>query len=184
MVKALQKRKYLTEAEVSQLLKAIAFSSNKYRHRDRTLVLLLYRHGLRRLEASQLKWNDIDLVGSTIYINRVKGSISGSHPLQGDELRSLRKLKRETDPYPWVFLSQKNQPISPRRITAIVQDYATAAGFEFRVTSKALRHACGYYLANKGIDTRTIQSYLGHAKINNTVIYTQIAANRFDKLFQ
>jgi site-specific recombinase XerD len=43
-----------------------------------------------------------------------------------------------------------------------------------------LRHGCGYYLAAKGIDTRAIQEYLGHANISHTVRYTQLAPHRFD----
>ena len=46
-----------------------------------------------------------------------------------------------------------------------------------------LRHATGYYLANKGIDTRTIQAYLGHRNIVHTVRYTQLAPDRFRTLW-
>jgi len=46
-----------------------------------------------------------------------------------------------------------------------------------------LRHACGYYLANKGVDTRTIQAYLGHKNIQHTVRYTELAPDRFNGLW-
>ena len=42
-----------------------------------------------------------------------------------------------------------------------------------------LRHACGFYLANKGIDTRAIQQYLGHCNIQHTVQYTALTPQRF-----
>jgi type 1 fimbriae regulatory protein FimB/type 1 fimbriae regulatory protein FimE len=42
-----------------------------------------------------------------------------------------------------------------------------------------LRHACGYGLANKGIDTRTLQANLGHRSINSTTRYAALAPGRF-----
>jgi type 1 fimbriae regulatory protein FimB/type 1 fimbriae regulatory protein FimE len=42
-----------------------------------------------------------------------------------------------------------------------------------------LRHATGFYLANKGTDTRTIQSYLGHKSIQHTVRYTELTPTKF-----
>jgi type 1 fimbriae regulatory protein FimB/type 1 fimbriae regulatory protein FimE len=46
-----------------------------------------------------------------------------------------------------------------------------------------LRHACGYKLANDGVDTRTIQSYLGHRNIQHTVRYTELSAKQFRNLW-
>ncbi len=46
-----------------------------------------------------------------------------------------------------------------------------------------LRHGTGYYLANRGIDTRTIQRYLGHNNIQQTVRYTELAATKFQGLW-
>ena len=42
-----------------------------------------------------------------------------------------------------------------------------------------LRHACGFALANKGHDTRALQTYLGHKNIQHTVRYTELAPDRF-----
>jgi integrase len=47
-----------------------------------------------------------------------------------------------------------------------------------------LRHSCGYKLANDGVDTRTIQAYLGHKSIQHTVRYTELAPTRFRHLFR
>ena len=44
-----------------------------------------------------------------------------------------------------------------------------------------LRHACGYALADKGLDTRTLQAYLGHSSINSTTRYAALAPGRFKK---
>jgi site-specific recombinase XerD len=47
-----------------------------------------------------------------------------------------------------------------------------------------LRHACGYALANKGTDTRTLQAYLGHRSIQSTVRYTELAPGRFKNIWR
>jgi site-specific recombinase XerD len=53
----------------------------------------------------------------------------------------------------------------------------------FKVHPHMLRHACGYALANKGIDTRTLQAYLGHRSINSTTRYAALAPGRFKNIW-
>jgi site-specific recombinase XerD len=53
------------------------------------------------------------------------------------------------------------------------------AGLPFPVHTQMLRHGCGYALANTGHDTRAIQAWLGHANIQHTVRYTELAPQRF-----
>jgi integrase len=53
----------------------------------------------------------------------------------------------------------------------------------FKVHPHMLRHACGYALANKGIDTRTLQAYLGHRSINSTTRYAALAPGRFRNIW-
>jgi integrase len=172
-------RDHLTPAEIKQLIKAVKYRSRNP-ERDSTLVLMMYRHGLRRSEAARLRWSDIDLQGASIYIRRQKGSRSGRHPLQGDEIRALRRIKSES---PYVFISERGCPLSPRTISHIINRAGRAAEFEFEVNSHMMRHSCGYYLANKGYDTRLIQDYLGHSNIQNTVRYTQLNASRFEGIW-
>jgi type 1 fimbriae regulatory protein FimB/type 1 fimbriae regulatory protein FimE len=56
----------------------------------------------------------------------------------------------------------------------------TASPLGFPVHPHMLRHACGYYLANKGTDTRTLQQYIGHRSITLSVRYTELDAERFN----
>ena len=176
-------RDHLTPQEVKLLIQVVKKKGGWYSVRNSVLILMLYRHGLRRTEAARLRWSDVDLYEGTIYIRRIKGSRSGRHPLQGDEMRALKKLKRDNTPSPFVFTSNRHSPLSERTISHIVHQAGLLAGFDFVVHAHLLRHACGYYLANKGIDTRTIQDYLGHANIQNTVRYTQLSAARFEGLW-
>lgn len=154
-----------------------------YAYRNATLILIMYRHGLRRTEAAHMKWSDVDLAEGTIYIRRVKGSRSGRHPIGGDEMRALKKLQRDYAPSPFVFTGNRHTPLTERTISYIVHQAGIWAGFEFTVHAHLLRHACGYYLANKGVDPRIIQDYLGHANIQNTVRYTQLSSARFEGLW-
>jgi len=62
----------------------------------------------------------------------------------------------------------------------MIRKSGVVAELQFPVHPHMLRHGCGYYLAPKGIDTRAIQDYLGHANILHTVRYTQLAPHRFD----
>ncbi len=176
-------RDHLTASEVQQLIDAVKKKGGLYAYRNSILILMLYRHGLRRSEAAHLRWSDVDLGEGTIYIRRSKGSRSGRHPLQGDEMRGLKKLKKDYSPSPFVFTGNRHTPLSPRSISHIVHQAGALAGFDFPLHAHLLRHACGYYLANKGIDTRTIQDYLGHANIQNTVRYTQLSAAKFEGLW-
>ena len=53
------------------------------------------------------------------------------------------------------------------------------AGLGLKAHPHMLRHGCGYALANKGHDTRSLQGYLGHKNIQHTVRYTELSPTRF-----
>jgi len=108
-----------------------------------------------------------------------------THPLTGRELRALRRLQREQESKsPFVFVSERGAPFSNRGFQAMVERAARAAGFDMKIHPHMLRHSCGFKLANDGVDTRTIQSYLGHKSIQHTVRYTELAPTRFRSLFR
>jgi integrase len=89
-------REYLTEAEVEKLMKAA--NGNRYGHRDATMVLVAYRHGLRAAELVDLRWDQVDFRSATLHVRRVKQGTPSAHPIVGDELRALRRLQREQEP--------------------------------------------------------------------------------------
>jgi len=70
--------------------------------------------------------------------------------------------------------------MTPNTARKTIRKSEEVAELQFPVHPHILRHGCGYYLAAKGIDTRAIQEYLGHANISHTVRYTQLAPHRFD----
>ncbi len=152
----------------------------RHGHRDQLMILMAYRHGLRAIEVTTLKWDQVDLNGGTLYVNRVKAGTPSTHPLRGKELRMLRKLRRDYPDSPYLFPSERGGPMTVAGFQRVVKAAGDSADLGFAVHPHMLRHACGYYLANKGFDTRAIQAYLGHRNIQHTVRYTELAPGRFN----
>jgi integrase len=174
----LRTREYLTEAEVERLLKAAG--KNRWGHRDSTMILVAYRHGLRVSELVDLRWDQVDFATATLHVRRVKQGTPSTHPIRGDELRALRRLQREQDPKsPFVFTTERAGPFSTAGFARMVERAGVEAKLPFKAHPHMLRHACGYALANKGHDTRALQAYLGHKNIQHTVRYTELAPTRF-----
>jgi len=170
-------------ARIERLVEAA--KDNRWGHRDATMVLLAFRHGLRASELVDLRWEQVDLENAILHVRRVKQGTPATHPLTGPELRALRRLQREQgSKSPFVFVSERGAPFSKRGFQAMVDRAARAAGFDMKIHPHMLRHSCGYKLANDGVDARTIQSYLGHKSIQHTVRYTELAPTRFKSLFR
>ena len=176
-------REHLTEREVERLIEAM--KDNRWGHRDATMVLIAFRHGLRASELVDLRWDQVDLEHALLHVRRLKNGSPATHPLTGKELRALRRLQREQEPKsPFVFTSERGTPFTKRGFQAMVERAGKAAGFDMKIHPHMLRHACGFKLANDGVDTRTIQAYLGHKSIQHTVRYTELAPTRFKSLFR
>jgi type 1 fimbriae regulatory protein FimB/type 1 fimbriae regulatory protein FimE len=184
-----QPRKYITPAEFGSLLEAVG-QVGRNRTRDRTLVQVMYYHGLRVAEAISLQWSDIDWTTEKMHVARVKNGRDGVHPIQGgrgQELRSLRALKREAgddNPEGYMFRSERGGPLSPDMVARIIERAGVIAGLGFHIHPHMLRHGAGYKLANRGVDTRTIQDYMGHSQISSTVIYTALASTKFKDIMR
>src|SRR5512139_3526764 len=174
----LRTREYLTEAEVERLMKAAA--RNRWGHRDATMILVAYRHGLRASELVDLRWDQVDFRTGNLHVRRVKQGTPSTHPILGDELRALRRLQREQEPKsPFVFTSERGAPFSTAGFARMIERAGSLAKLGFKAHPHMLRHACGYKLANDGHDTRALQAYLGHKNIQHTVRYTELAPDRF-----
>jgi integrase len=173
------RRAYLTEAEVKQLYDA-ARARGRYGHRDATMILMAYRHGLRVSELVALRWNQIRLDDGRISVEQLKGSDDSVQPLSGAELRALRRIKREQPPGTrYVFVSERGAPFSPNGVFKMMQRAGLDCGLP-DMHPHLLRHGCGYKLVNDGVDTRTLAAYLGHRNMANTTRYTKMDARRFD----
>lgn len=178
-----QPPEYLTETQIKELMETCNKVFSKHAHRNKTMILLAFQHGLRVSELCNLAWRDVDLNSNKIYVRRVKGSHSTYQPLSVKATKALHKVKKEYAKYNsnYVFLSQRGLPIDVKTFRVVMYKLGDKLGYP-HLNPHILRHSCGYHLANQGLDTRMIQDYLGHANIKNTVIYTKTNPERFKEI--
>ena len=151
----LRPREYLTPAEIDKLI-AVA-RKGRYGHRDATLILIAYRHGLRAVEICDLEWSQVEMGrAATLHVRRAKHGKPAAHPIRGGEMRALRELKRQFPDSAFVFATERGGPFSPDAVNRLIKRIGKRAGFPFHVHAHMLRHGCGYALANAGHDTRRI----------------------------
>ncbi|EBN7970368.1 tyrosine-type recombinase/integrase [Salmonella enterica] len=182
-------RKFITRMEWKTFFSAIAGSTTEYR--DKAMFSMTYKHGLRVSELSNIRLGDLDLAGRTVFIRRLKNGLSTVHPLQPETLFWIKKWLKyreafttDSDPESFLFVNNKGRQISRQWIYHLSRKYSQKAGLPVHLHPHMLRHACGYALANQGLDTRLIQDYLGHRNINHTVRYTASNVSRFRKVWQ
>jgi type 1 fimbriae regulatory protein FimB/type 1 fimbriae regulatory protein FimE len=174
----LRSREYLTATEVDKLIAAT--KGSRYPQRDATMILTVFRHGLRATEACELEWSQIDFDAAEMHIRRAKNGKPAVHPIRGDELRALRKLRAGQEPHTkFVFTSERGAPFTTDAMNRLIKRLGAKTKLGFPVHIHMLRHSCGYKLANDGHDTRSIQDYLGHRSIQHTVRYTELSPTRF-----
>ena len=176
-------REYLTPVEVETLRKT-AKQRGRYGNRDSTMILLAYRHGLRVSELVALRWDQIDFAQGRLHVNRAKNGLASVHPLGGEEIRALRRVKREAGGARHVFLTERGGPMTPAGFRKTLARIGEASGLSFPIHPHMLRHAAGYKLANQGVDTRSLQHYLGHKNLQHTTRYTELAADRFKNFWR
>jgi len=180
----LRPREYLTPKEVERLITAAKKRGKRFGLRDATMVLVTYRHGLRVSELCSLTWDQIDFQHGLLHVRRVKNGMPSVHQIGGEELRSLRALKRDDDAGRFVFISMRGAPLTPAAFRKFIARLGVEAGLPFPIHPHMLRHATGYKLANDGQDTRALQHYLGHKNIMHTVRYTELSPERFKNFWE
>jgi site-specific recombinase XerD len=171
-------REYLTGAEVELIMKHCDGE------RDRMMVLIAYRHGLRVSELIGMTWRQINLDDAKIQIRRLKGSDDSEHPLSGREVRGLRSLRRKLPVGTrWCFVTSRGGPMTRNGFYKLLEKAAARAGLA-DVHPHLLRHGTGYYLVNKGMDSLSLANYLGHRQIQNTARYCKMNSARFENLWR
>lgn len=168
------RRKYLSPDEARRVIEASA-KVGRQAERDRLLLTLIYRHGLRVSEAVDLRWTDFDLdapKARPFHVRRLKASKDAVHTLEPDTARLLKRMKGDADG-PYVFRSERGGPMSVDVVQVICARAGREAGLRFKVHPPCCAMRADSSPAEEGTDTRLIQDY-----IKNTVIYTETSQRR------
>src|ERR1039458_7727207 len=144
-------RKHLTGREVERLIEATKGGRNEAR--DRCLLLLMFRHGLRVSEACRLKLDQVDTKSKVLHIARLKGGLSTSQPLREDELRAIKFWLRERDRMKPTgtafFVSEQRKPLHRSTVNLALRKYSVSASLPLLAHPHMLRHACALALRSE-----------------------------------
>jgi type 1 fimbriae regulatory protein FimB len=159
---------FLSDREIAVLLETA--KAGRHGVRDHLLILVMFRHGLRVSEALGLRRDEVDLDHARLWIRRLKNGLAVEHPIAGDELRAIKRyLATRTDSLPWLFVSEREQPLTRQSVNYLIAMAARRAALPACPPAHAAPFM-RFYLANRGYDLRLIQDYqitLGTA-IRNT----------------
>ena len=172
--------KYLTQDELKRLLGVIESK------RDKAIFLVAYYHGLRASEVGMLKLEDANLVRGRIRIIRQKHSLGGEYPMHPGLIKAIKAwLKERKDANLWLFPSQRGTPISRFTLDKLIKRYGKKAGIpEDKCHFHVLKHSIATHMLDAGSDIRSVQDWIGHQNIQNTVVYAQISNKARDELAQ
>ena len=169
-------REHLTKDEITRLIKA-ASSVGRHRHRDATLIVLAFRHGLRVSEVVALQWRQVDVKKGVLYVQRIKNGIASVQRLSREECHMLSALQREYPDTEYVFSSERKAPLTTASIRKMFARAGQMARLGFPVHPQQLRYSTGIALAGDGVDARAVQRYMGHRKIEHARRYANVHAN-------
>lgn len=172
----------ITETQIEKLLQTPDIQT-PHGLRDKALLEVMYATGLRVTEAVKLKLTDIDLAKG--WINTIgKGNKQRIVPLGQEAVYWIERYSAEARPAllketlcDFLFVSQKRVGISRQLAWMIVKHYADLVEIR-HLSPHGLRHAFATHLVNHGADLRVVQTFLGHADISTTQIYTHVANQR------
>ena len=158
--------------------------------RDAALFEVLYSTGCRISEVVSIAWEIVDFSRGCMIVTG-KGSkdrlvIVGSRALAAlEELRSVaeRRFSRPVLPSEPVFLSDRQEPVSPRFVERRMKRYLAEAGLPTDLSPHKLRHSFATHLLDAGADLRSVQEMLGHASISTTQIYTHVSVERLKDIY-
>lgn len=169
---------YLQFEEIERLFAVIESA------RDRAIFRLAYHAGLRASEVGNLQMRDYNPRTERLFVQRLKGSNSGDHHLCRLESKAMHAWLKERGNAPGpIFQSRKGGPISRQMLDVLMKEYGVAAGLPPQLCHfHVLKHTCATHLLAKGYHVEQVQDWIGHANIQNTMIYAHITNARRDEM--
>ncbi len=176
MAKALPK--YLKEREVQKLLNA----PDRNNLRDRLILRILYRCGLRVSELANLRIENIMFADNHIIVRHGKGGKDRIVPMDHYTLDLIEDYIRdeETRELPmtgYLIQSARGDTISTRQVERLVAEYGLKAGISQHIHPHMLRHSFAVHCLKSGMNLRTVQKMLGHSSLTTTQIYLDITGD-------
>ena len=169
----------MTQVQIKQLF------SRTTELRQRAVISLLYGCGLRLGEVQRLKMSDIERGSHRILIRQGKGNKDRYVLLPQYVLQELEHYYRAYRPKVYLFESKqlKDKPLHQRSVQTIVNAAMTSSGFESGVyTAHTLRHSFATHMLDMGSDIHSINTLLGHSKIETTMIYLHLQQSKREAL--
>ncbi|HTK69852.1 MAG TPA: tyrosine-type recombinase/integrase [Candidatus Eisenbacteria bacterium] len=161
--------KYLDQPQLEALFRV----AKAHPLRDRLLVVLAYRYGLRISEALALRPEDVDLRRGEIRVVGLKGGATRVYALGPDILALLRKYRAEG---PFLFASREGERLSRTRAWQLVTGMMREAGIPAGYGPHALRHSLGVHMLDSGLRLEHVKDALRHASIRSTEIYAELSS--------
>lgn len=171
----------LSEGEVEAIL-ALPDISTPVGLRDKAILETLYVTCIRRLELTRLRLRDVDHARHLILVRKGKGGKDRMVPTGERALawllayREIARPKLTKDaPSDLLFVTTWGTPIHPKKLTARVSGYVTAARLGKSGSCHLFRHAAATHMLENGADIRFIQAMLGHESLDTTKLYTHVS---------
>jgi type 1 fimbriae regulatory protein FimB/type 1 fimbriae regulatory protein FimE len=171
-------REYLTDDEVQHL--AEAAKANRHGHRDTTMILVAYRHGLRASELTDLRLGPSRVRFGHIACapRETKHTEHASDPRRRIERSTSAAMRTGTQITVRVYVRARHA-VHHGWLCSDDRTSRCRSRLGFKAHPHILRHACGYALTSKGHDTRALQAYVGYCNIQHTVRYTELSPALF-----
>jgi integrase len=173
---------YVTYSEFKMIRDAAA-RVGRHPQRDALMIGMAFRHGLRAVELTRLKWEHLDLERRTLTVHRVKRGKPSVHDLSTDELKALKKLTPPAERTGCIFHTERGGSFTTSAFFKIVRRAGKQSGYSKSLHPHMFRHGCGFHMTKKGVHMRVIQDWLGHQNIQTTVRYTELSPDRLRGAF-
>jgi integrase len=170
-------REHLTSGEVEALIEAA--KANRHGHRDATMILLAFRHGLRAAELCDLRWDQVEFNAAVLHVRRVKNGTASTHPLLGDELRALRRPAAREHAVTLRLRQRARHAVHHRRLCPDDRAHGRRRRHRIEGVSADASPRVRLCARQQGARYQGDPRWLGHRSITSTAVYTALAPNRF-----
>jgi site-specific recombinase XerD len=181
------KMKYFTQKELKKLFNVIEKKkSNPYRLRNSCMFNIGYLCGLRVSEIGKLKFDFFNEKQGELFCPRLKNSVSNTVRLDDKRKNLLKRYIREYDIKDgYLFVSRKKNPVSSRLLDKLMKDYGRIAKLpKDKIHWHTLKHSIAVHLAESGADVKELQNYLGHRKIDSTMVYFNFTTKQQESFYK